>query len=658
MTRHPMKTSTVLTACLLVLAAMPAGAADRDADLLSTVVGTPEPIATASTASLVDVDLSLLDASNEGFRLQLPDGPVELVVLDSVERRGPDDLTWRGFVRFQPDSRVVLTRKNGFVSGYLRSRLGLYELRPHAGGGQVFLKVDTQKLPGCAGGQVNPDEAAPMSVDGPTPFGNEPADQIRLMSLYTPEARDALGGQAQIESLIQAAVDASNTAFSDSGMEARFVLAHTGLVGYGDSGDMESDLNWLTGDSGVAALRNQHSADMVSLVVGSGAYCGIAWVMRNPGPAFEDSAFQVTNQYCAVGNLSFAHEHGHNMGLEHDPANGAGSNQASYPWSFGHFVNGSYRTVMSYSNECNLGCPRVGQFSNPEVVYSGAPTGVTGDRDNSLTTDSTASIVANFRNSATCGNGILEGGEECDGLDLGGASCSAVGCSSGAPTCSSSCTLDYSACSTCGACDFDGICEAGEDCGNCASDCISGSGASCGNGICEIADGEDCESCPQDCNGKLNGKPESRFCCGGGAGPNPKSCTDPQCTASGWQCSGAPAPASCCGDGSCEGIESGGNCSIDCGAPPTCGDGSCDPTESSCSCALDCGAPPSSELPFCSDGQDNDCDGVIDCGDSDCSAEPACVASCEPTGATCTSNDDCCEGRCRGKKGERICRPL
>ncbi len=45
-----------------------------------------------------------------------------------------------------------------------------------------------------------------------------------------------------------------------------------------------------------------------------------------------------------------------------------------------------------------------------------------------------------------CGNGILEDGEQCDGGDLGGATCpSGTG---GAVSCSAACTLDYSACST------------------------------------------------------------------------------------------------------------------------------------------------------------------------------------------------------------------
>jgi hypothetical protein len=58
-------------------------------------------------------------------------------------------------------------------------------------------------------------------------------------------------------------------------------------------------------------------------------------------------------------------------------------------------------------------------------------------------------------------------------------------------------------------------------------------------------------------------------------------------------------------------------------------------------------------LEVCNDGVDNDCNGLVDCADTNaCSSDPACS-----TGGTCTlgrnrdacnSNADCCSGNCRG----------
>jgi hypothetical protein len=231
-----------------------------------------------------------------------------------------------------------------------------------------------------------------------------------------------------------------------------------------------------------------------------------------------------------------------------------------------------------------------------------------------------------------CGNGVRETGEQCDGGDLGGATCGDVGCASGAPSCTASCTLDFAACGDCGPCDFDGVCEAGEDCGNCSNDCVSGTlaGAVCGNGVCEAGDGEDCVSCAQDCNGVQGGKPANRFCCGDGGGQNPVSCGDSRCTAGGFACTTSPAPGGsyCCGDAVCEGNEDSNNCGLDCG--------SCTMTE-----------------PFemsCGDGLDNDCDGAIDLADTDCQT------GCSPAGTGCSSGAECCSGSCKGKPGARTCK--
>jgi hypothetical protein len=198
-------------------------------------------------------------------------------------------------------------------------------------------------------------------------------------------------------------------------------------------------------------------------------------------------------------------------------------------------------------------------------------------------------------------------------------------------------------------CDGDNVCETGEDCNGCPNDCFSGSGASCGNGLCEAGDGEDCISCPQDCNGKQNGKPSKRFCCGDGG----LLCDDSRCTSGGFSCTTDPAVASCCGDGTCEGSEDSLTCAIDC-PPPICPDGTCDAGEDSCSCPQDCGTPPTTES-NCTDEVDNDCDSLVDCSDVvDCGTDPACT--CGQLGDSCTSDADCCSSKCKGKPGRKTCK--
>jgi hypothetical protein len=234
-----------------------------------------------------------------------------------------------------------------------------------------------------------------------------------------------------------------------------------------------------------------------------------------------------------------------------------------------------------------------------------------------------ATCTYNTTQCTMCGNNVINAGEVCDGTALGGQTCTQQGCTGGgALACNSTCTaFNKTGCLSCPQCNGNGICDNGEDCNGCPSDCIKGTttGAVCGNGKCEAGNGEDCLSCPSDCNGSQGGKPNNRYCCGDGSGAGPIPCSDSRCTASGRQCTTVPStPVSyCCGTDTCTGAENCSNCATDCAAPAE----------------------------TCGNGLDDNCNARVDCADSACSTLPACV--CRSTGTSCTANSQCCSGSCR-----------
>jgi len=214
------------------------------------------------------------------------------------------------------------------------------------------------------------------------------------------------------------------------------------------------------------------------------------------------------------------------------------------------------------------------------------------------------------------------------------------------------------------ACDSDGVCEAGEDCLNCPCDCASASGATCGNGVCEAGDGENCVSCAADCDGKQNGNPNNRFCCGDGEGDGAIVCdsTTPECNGGGFSCTDVPAAGSCCGDGTCEGAENESNCAIDCvvicSVPADCNDGvGC--TDDDCVGGLCVNSPNNANCPddgaFCNGSEF--CDAIADCASTGdpCSGSETCNETtdtcdqppCQPKGGPCTTNADCCSVNCK-----------
>ena len=370
----------------------------------------------ATAAHVGEVDDNLLSTGPQRMAIAVPGKADLLVEREQHQRRGPRSMVWRGRAQNDPSSKVTLTLSDGILLGHIQSGNEVFSIRPGANGRTVIEKLDSQSFPpewghdhATHGHEKVPAPSAPESSSGssttttPTTAAASATTDIVLMSVYTPQARAAAGGTAQIQAQIQAAVDQANTAFINSNMTARYFLAHTEEVAYNDSGNISNDLSWVTGNSTVAGMRNSYGADMVSLVVANGGgYCGIGWVQRNPASSFANYAFQVTARGC-LSNQTLAHEHGHNLGMEHDPANaGISPAAASYDWSFGHNVAGSFRTIMSYN--CPSPCPRVLHYSNPEILYNGQPTGIVNQRDNAQTGDLTAPIVAAFRSGGVTNN--------------------------------------------------------------------------------------------------------------------------------------------------------------------------------------------------------------------------------------------------------------
>lgn len=158
---------------------------------------------------------------------------------------------------------------------------------------------------------------------------------------------------------------------------------------------------------------------------------------------------------------------------------------------------------------------------------------------------------------ACCGNGVVDPGEQCDGSNLGGATCSSVmGAGyTGSLSCSN-CSFVTSGCSPPPSCG-DGSCNGSETCSTCPQDC----GNCCGNGA--IDPGEQCDG------SNLGGATCSSVMGTGYTGS--LSCSDCSFVTSGC----VPLPS--CGDGSCNGSETCANCPQDCGN--CCGNGVIDSGE-------------------------------------------------------------------------------
>jgi hypothetical protein len=345
------------------------------------------------------------------------------------------------------DGYAFLSRVGDITVGNIWVDDRMYELRYSADGVHRVTEIDQGAYAdeGCSPPEDvlnleldDTPSAAPEPPAAPHGAGDDPCGVIDLMVLYTPEALEDAGDAAAMEALIHMAISVTNLSLEDSDVNPRFSPVHIDEIDYLEAdqenpGDEEfnvfDDRNRLRNPNDgymdeVHELRDRYCADIVHLITDTGGgWCGAAYIQQNaPDPLHEEFGFAVTKDSCAVGNRTFAHEMGHTMGAQHDWYKDDSTDPYSY--AHGHIdLDENYRTIMSYSDKCTdsgENCPRKGYWSNPDIDYSGTPTGVASgtdtscakdnlnnpdcDADNARVLDNTACTVANFRKRSECGS--------------------------------------------------------------------------------------------------------------------------------------------------------------------------------------------------------------------------------------------------------------
>jgi hypothetical protein len=337
--------------------------------------------------------------------LNLFDDVVLTADVEHYETRGPGSFTWKGRLRGMPAGHATFVATDGVVAGTVFAEGAVFEVTAAGNGLYDVRELDPAAFPSDdppSALDLVPATGEPATGESRQAVGDSAA-QIDVMVVWTPAAESASGGAAAMRSLVDLAVSNANTAYAHSGISTRLRLVYKGQVAYAES-SIGTDLSRLTTTNDgfldpVHTLRNQYGADIVSLFgtgyANAGA-CGIGYLMGSVSTSFAPNAFNVVDYSCAAGNLSFAHEVGHNEGMHHDPANAGGA--PAYAYSYGYVdPSCAFRTVMAYG-----GCLRVTQFSSPNVLYNGRVTG-TATQNNALTLNNTAATVANFRQAtSTC----------------------------------------------------------------------------------------------------------------------------------------------------------------------------------------------------------------------------------------------------------------
>ncbi|MBC7623112.1 MAG: hypothetical protein H7232_06990 [Aeromicrobium sp.] len=359
----------------------------------------------------------------QSIRIAFFDDADLLVQITRSERFSKGGTTYVGMVPGIAMSSVVIVEENGVLSGNVNVLGKKYQIRNVGAADHELRQIDVGALPPdhSALPLWSGEKSSPMRSRNSAPLesaiqtASDDGSLIDVMVVYTPSARISQGGSAAMNSLVNLAVAETNNAYANSLVKQRVRLVYAGEVNYAES-DFATDLARLQGTTdgfmdAIHQLRDLYGADIVSLWGNYSGGCGLANLMLDENANFSSQGFHVVDRNCATSNLSFAHELGHNMGLQHDVFDGnAGTTvtpeRSTVPTAINYAhgyvdLNNRFRSVMAISAQCDaqnpvVHCPRIPHFSNPQVTVGGAPTGNANAQEFRALND-TRDTTANFR---------------------------------------------------------------------------------------------------------------------------------------------------------------------------------------------------------------------------------------------------------------------
>lgn len=151
---------------------------------------------------------------------------------------------------------------------------------------------------------------------------------IDVLVVYSQEAKETIGGQEEMEELVNWLVNETNQSYINSQVNQRVRLVHLTEIAEEEVRGWEKMLNRVRKKNDdhydeIHNWRDQYGADAVVVMVEPHPdWCGIAYLMDSQflGHGFADWAFGLVSleERCNQ-KTTFAHELGHNFGCHHNP---------------------------------------------------------------------------------------------------------------------------------------------------------------------------------------------------------------------------------------------------------------------------------------------------------------------------------------------------
>lgn len=313
--------------------------------------------------------------SEDTLMFNLFDDAVYQVDTTSMEKSQKDFFMFQGETQEGDWSTVNLVFNEDIILGHVQVDEKVFMIRPVEHGVKV-IEIDQSRFPNEADPVEAEEEAEPVEGDGYVWPAVQKGDRnIKLLQNNVvdilhlePASSQAACGNINLGAIESQYQNHMNSVWgSQYGVLSR-VMARCYIRNV--TNNFSGELSNLRSSAGVAQARNDLGADLVALIINvSGNICGIAYKPNLPvSQSDQNTAFSVDARSCAIPNWTYAHEFGHNFGLNHDRyVTGGGASQCNFG-GFNNYNAPTTRSIMSYNNRCTQvygrNCQRLGTYSN------------------------------------------------------------------------------------------------------------------------------------------------------------------------------------------------------------------------------------------------------------------------------------------------------